>query len=301
MTHGSVPPNSLEAPPETVAHSTEFFGQVLVLPKSPFLLVMSGPSAGTLVAAQDGLVIGRAESADLVLDSPSVSRRHAMVRVSETDDVSIIDLDSQNALIHEGKRVKACDLSEFTTVQIGEVIVSLVRLENFNNQVCPNLVRSGSVDFLTGLLTEHALSSALREHFLAAARHATPLSYLLLAVDQLDGRTPPRTEQAILRQVGIRARRAFRPSDQVILGRVGPRNIGIIVTLDVEIALLCADRVRLGVSKSPVTIDGISRAVTASIAVAPNCLSVRDLVTSAEAALLDARKRGGNAVARATP
>lgn len=299
MTEGSIPPNSLESPPATVAHSTEFFGQVLVLPKSPFLLVMSGPSAGTLVPAQDGLVIGRAESADLVLDSPSVSRRHAMVRVSDTDDVSIIDLDSQNALIFEGQRVKACDLTEFQTVQIGEVIVTLVRLENFQNQVNPNLVRSGSLDFVTGLLSEHAMNTALSEHFLAAARHATPLSYMLLAVDQLDGRTPPRTEQALLRQVGIRVRRAFRPSDQVVVGRSGPRDIAVIISLDIDVAVLCADRIRVAVSKQPITIDGVARTVTASGGVAPIRLSVRDLVSAAETSLQQARKQGGNVVVRA--
>lgn len=68
------------------------------------LRITSGPMAGTTVAIVDELVIGRAE-ADLVIDDPEVSRRHAVVRLVE-GGVEVEDLGSANGTLVDGRRIE---------------------------------------------------------------------------------------------------------------------------------------------------------------------------------------------------
>lgn len=83
----------------------------------PALVVTSGPQSGrsfTLVAAQ--AVIGRGAEADIGLDSPMVSRRHALVR-REGSDVVLEDLGSAN-----GSKVNDRPLSRPVTLKPGDLL-----------------------------------------------------------------------------------------------------------------------------------------------------------------------------------
>nr|WP_284288915.1 FHA domain-containing protein [Angustibacter aerolatus] len=67
-------------------------------------------------------VIGRGEEADVVLDDPGVSRRHAEIRVT-TDGphltATLRDLGSTNGTFVDGERVRATDLGEHAAITIG--------------------------------------------------------------------------------------------------------------------------------------------------------------------------------------
>lgn len=69
-----------------------------------------------------GLVIGRGSEADLRVNDPGVSRRHALVTVSGTPDapsVSIEDLGSTNGIIVNGSRVQEIQLRDGSRIEIG--------------------------------------------------------------------------------------------------------------------------------------------------------------------------------------
>lgn len=69
-----------------------------------------------------GLVVGRGSEADLRLNDPGVSRRHALITVTGTADapqVSIEDLGSTNGIIVNGSRVQQAKLSDGTRIEIG--------------------------------------------------------------------------------------------------------------------------------------------------------------------------------------
>lgn len=78
-----------------------------------------------------GLVIGRGNDADLRIDDPGVSRRHAEIRVEAPQHgegeprVSVIDLGSTNGLSVNGKRVEQARLSDGATIRIGTTTMSL--------------------------------------------------------------------------------------------------------------------------------------------------------------------------------
>lgn len=69
-----------------------------------------------------GLVVGRGSEADLRLNDPGISRRHALITVTGTADapqVSIEDLGSTNGIIVDGSRVSQAKLRDGSRVEIG--------------------------------------------------------------------------------------------------------------------------------------------------------------------------------------
>jgi len=75
-----------------------------------------------------GIVIGRGAEADLRIDDPGVSRRHAEIRVFPGEDVpqvSAVDLGSTNGMLVNGARVQQATLDDGATVKIGNTTMTI--------------------------------------------------------------------------------------------------------------------------------------------------------------------------------
>jgi hypothetical protein len=75
-----------------------------------------------------GLVIGRGAEADLRINDPGVSRRHAEFRVtgkSDTPQVSVADLGSTNGTLVDGQRVTEAPLRDGSVVRVGSTDVAV--------------------------------------------------------------------------------------------------------------------------------------------------------------------------------
>ncbi len=69
-----------------------------------------------------GLLIGRGSEADLRINDPGVSRRHAQIHVRGTGDdiaISIEDLGSTNGIIVNGAKVREAQLDDGSRIEIG--------------------------------------------------------------------------------------------------------------------------------------------------------------------------------------
>jgi hypothetical protein len=69
-----------------------------------------------------GLLIGRGSEADLRINDPGISRRHAQIRVNAAGQglqIDIVDLDSTNGIRVNGQRVQHAVLQEGTRIEIG--------------------------------------------------------------------------------------------------------------------------------------------------------------------------------------
>jgi pSer/pThr/pTyr-binding forkhead associated (FHA) protein len=90
-----------------------------------YLAVESGDEV--VVIPLEGAVtrLGRSLSADVHLDEPSVSRRHALV-VLRGDDVVVLDDRSMNGTRVNGKRVREAVLHDGDVVELGSVRVRFV-------------------------------------------------------------------------------------------------------------------------------------------------------------------------------
>lgn len=78
--------------------------------------------AGATVLLRDGAnLVGRTADAAVALDLPSISRRHAVIRV-DGQRVEIVDLNSKNGTFVDDLRVTgACELSDNATIRFGNV------------------------------------------------------------------------------------------------------------------------------------------------------------------------------------
>ncbi len=75
-----------------------------------------------------GLVIGRGSEADLRINDPGVSRRHAEIRVmpgGAVPTVSVIDLGSTNGMLVNGQRVQQASLGDGSTVKVGNTTMTV--------------------------------------------------------------------------------------------------------------------------------------------------------------------------------
>lgn len=91
-----------------------------------------------------GLLIGRGTEADLRINDPGVSRRHAEIRVlpgANVPVVSIIDLGSTNGMLVNGQRVQQATLSDGSVVKIGNtsMTVRLVGTAETSGEDGPNV------------------------------------------------------------------------------------------------------------------------------------------------------------------
>lgn len=69
-----------------------------------------------------GVVIGRGTDADLRVNDPGISRRHAEIQVSgngRDTTYQIVDLGSTNGINVDGRKVARADLTEGTRIEIG--------------------------------------------------------------------------------------------------------------------------------------------------------------------------------------
>jgi hypothetical protein len=96
------------------------------MPPSHTLRFENGPRAGqTVPVPAAGLLIGRKPGNDLVLEDPSVSGRHALLR-PEGAGLSVEDLGSTNGTRIEGQRIERHRLEPGQTLRLGNVEFTLL-------------------------------------------------------------------------------------------------------------------------------------------------------------------------------
>ncbi len=91
-----------------------------------FLYVERGPGAGQLVPVKQGtLVLGRSSSADLRLQHPSISRRHAQLN-RRGDRFFLKDLSSQNGtFLNKGRVTSEVELKPGDEISMGSALLKL--------------------------------------------------------------------------------------------------------------------------------------------------------------------------------
>jgi pSer/pThr/pTyr-binding forkhead associated (FHA) protein len=73
-----------------------------------------------------GLVLGRGDEADLRINDPGISRRHAEIQISSEDGrmtVSVVDLGSTNGTSVDGRRVQQALLHDGARIVLGATTV----------------------------------------------------------------------------------------------------------------------------------------------------------------------------------
>lgn len=87
----------------------------------PRIFVLSGDDIGRTYDFDGPVVLGRDGACDIVLRSPSVSRRHARLEPDEHGDWLLSDLGSSNGVSVGGVRAERAELAEGSVFRLGEL------------------------------------------------------------------------------------------------------------------------------------------------------------------------------------
>ena len=154
-------------------------------------------------------------------------------------------------------------------------------------------------DGLTGLKNHRAFQERLREEVQRAARYDTPLSLLMLDVDDFKSYNDVfghPAGDAALRKIGAVLQATARTHD--LIARYGGEEFAVILPeTDAKNALIAAERFRAAVEAA----DWRERQITVSSGAATLALTVCDalaLIAAADAALYQSKERGRNCVTR---
>ncbi|MHC2999828.1 FtsK/SpoIIIE domain-containing protein [Microbacterium sp. HJ5] len=108
--------------------------------------ILSGPDAGRTVPIPVGsTVIGRVSPAQIVLDDPLVSKRHARVEVDKS--IELVDLNSANGLIVDGGLVQRVRVIPGQKITIGATDVSFSLVPRVETDASQVLERGGALMF----------------------------------------------------------------------------------------------------------------------------------------------------------
>jgi hypothetical protein len=111
-------------PPEWLDGAREAVGE-----EGDYLAFDDGDEIRT-VALDDGWTrIGRSLTADVRIDDPTVSRRHALVH-RDGDTARVLDDRSLNGTLHNGQRIDLGQLSDGDTITVGRFTLHYLQLSN---------------------------------------------------------------------------------------------------------------------------------------------------------------------------
>lgn len=275
----------------------------------PTLRVVAGRDMLRYVTlnADDEVLVGRDEDGGLVLSDPSVSRRHARVRCSDTGVVTVADLGSTNGTAVNGKLVEQSPLQAGDHLEVGAVslrldLLSIDELAHLENVLAR--LEANNRDPLTGLLTRAWLDDELPTLAEMADADGRPFACLFVDVDRfksINDRFGHQVGDDVLVGVARLLMLGVRDSDACV--RYGGEEMVMFLRDAAEDgAWEVAERIRRTIEDHEWARTRPGLAVTVSIGVALRTRDepVRDWLNRADRALYAAKGRGRNRTVRAS-
>lgn len=267
-----------------------------------------GAPIGEVIAVRPpGLGFGRSGDNEIALPEPEVSRRHARIEVSASDDgtlgITIQDLGSTNGTYVNGHRIKG-----LTVLQSGDVVrvaahaFKLKRLDDLERHYHQAVLTQTTVDGLTGVSNRATVLGYLEKHVDLAKRYGRSLAVILCDLDhfkRVNDDHGHATGDQVLQMFGVLVLGRIRGSDQV--GRIGGEEFLVVLPeTPGQEATTIAEDLRKTLAAQPVlSAHGTPFSATCSLGVAE--LREQDaeggsFLARADAALYRAKALGRNRV-----
>ncbi len=272
----------------------------------PVLTVLTGGMSGQLFKVNKGVaVIGRASNAEVKVEDDGISRTHARIR-SETGRAWIEDMGSRNGTFVNGSKIDvATELREGDKIQVGRgTVLRFGFQDDLDESFHENLLSSAMRDGLTKLFNKRYFIERLDSEMKFALRHQTALSLLMLDLDyfkKINDTMGHLAGDAVLVAIASQISRAVRNED--VVARFGGEEIVVVLrAINLENAVLMADRLRRLVEGTVIPFDGKELQVTVSIGAAgyptTPAKTPDQLLEAADKALYRAKHGGRNRVAQ---
>jgi diguanylate cyclase (GGDEF)-like protein len=278
----------------------------------PALVFLSGDLIAVPIPLEREIVVlGREIGADVRVNDPKVSRRHATIESSvdkSTGEKSYVlkDLGSRVGTMLNGERVREEALQHGDKITIGEHILRFDLLDEIDREYHQQIHRLISHDDLTGLLSGRSFFSELRRESERAKLENRPFCVLMMDIDHFKNVNDTfghLTGSKTLEEIGGSIIACLRSGDAA--ARFGGEEFAAFL-LDAEIgqAMVAAERIRKEIEEREFSVlrqgnaEG-SHHVTISIGIASFPDDSSDpiqLVEMADSALYRAKREGRNRV-----
>ena len=268
------------------------------------LIVLAGWEIGAeLKISGSPLVIGRATTADLCINEPSVSRMHARIErqvVEGETGYALSDLDSSNGTFVNEKPARETPLRNGDRIRLGEVVLKFVQEDELDARFHQQVHRLIHYDQLTGLLT----METFRRRLEARIRQTEPERPFTLAMTDLDGlKTVNDTHghlagRMVVREMGVIIRQVLRRDDLAALYG-GDETVLLIESATLEKACEFAEQLRAAIAAREFEHAGHTFHVTISQGLAEwprHGAMTEELIAAADRALYAAKEAGRNRV-----
>lgn len=267
------------------------------------LVVIYAPSSNQLgkrFSLGEGKVrIGRGMENDVVLNSDSVSRRHARIEL-RGGGYRVVDMASTNGTYVNDELVVDAKLSRGDQVKVGDTILKFLSGADLESQYHETIYRMTIVDGLTAVHNKRYFVEQLDRELSRAARHGRPLSMVICDIDHFKSVNDEFGHLAgdhVLKEVAQLCKSRIRPDD--VIARYGGEELALILP-ETELAggVLIADELRRIIASASFVFEDEDIDVTVSFGVAqlePSWSSY-DFVKAADAQLYRAKRAGRNRV-----
>jgi diguanylate cyclase (GGDEF)-like protein len=253
------------------------------------------------VLQRDVTSIGRDRENDIVLDSDSVSRRHARIELRD-GSFFVVDLDSTNGTFvnDEPEPVTASQLRQGDQLKIGDTIFKYLSGSDVEAQYHETIFNMTITDGLTDVSNKKQLDNVLSKEIPRALRHGRQLSVMMIDIDHFKDVNDTYghiTGDSVLRDLASILERRLRPDDE--LGRYGGEEFcAILPETSLEGAVRIGEQLRSLVEQHAFVVEGEQIKVTISVGVAElkKGMDLKSFYKSADEMLYEAKRAGRNRV-----
>jgi diguanylate cyclase (GGDEF)-like protein len=269
------------------------------------LVVIYAPVASDLgrrhVLDQELVTVGRDRENDIVLDSDSVSRRHA--RVEHRDGgIFLTDLESTNGTYvnDDNEPVREVQLRRGDQVKIGDTIFKYLSGSDVEAQYHETIFNMTITDGLTDVGNKKRLDQLVQKEIPRAARHNRELSLLMVDIDHFKDVNDTYGHLAgdsVLRDLAGILQKRLRPDDE--LGRYGGEEFAAVLPeTSLAGAVKIAEDLRGLVEEHRFIVEGEQIRVTVSIGAATlkAGMDAKGFFRAADEMLYKAKNTGRNRV-----
>ena len=250
---------------------------------------------------KEGIVIGRADDADIPLDDQSVSRKHVRITKQKKEFI-VADLGSTNGTyLNDVKIPEPTTLRNGDRIKIGTTIFKFICSDDMEAEYFDQLYQYSIRDGLTGLYNKKNLLETLDNEFQRCKRYDRSLTVMMMDLDhfkKVNDTYGHLVGDRVLVLVAEVLKNYFRTAD--FISRFGGEEFCVILPETVlASAHLTAERIRMAVSNIKLSDNGREIAVTISIGLAtfdPKMKNFTELVEAADKMLYKAKEGGRNRV-----
>ena len=277
----------------------------------PAIVLLVGPAAsvGRQWPLEDtDRIVGRAPNAHIYVDDRSVSKFHAKLVLSG-GDVSIIDLESTNKTIVNGKMIQPLvpmKLHNNDQIKVGNIIFKFLERGSIETVASAQAFDRSQTDALTGIANRGSLNAQGPETFKRAALLGIPFSLLIFDIDRFKNVNDTFGHPAgdyVLKEVSKVVRDKLIRGNDFFSRSGGEEFCLLLLGTTPPLAEEVAERIRATIESHPFVYEGKKIPITISIGVAYKMnddTNWEEIFDRADKALYHSKNSGRNRVSVAS-